>query len=58
MPYYEFVWTDRARSKIELNGLTLEDVEAIICSPWKVEKSRSSGRPLAMGLADDGRTIA
>jgi uncharacterized DUF497 family protein len=55
MPYYEFVWTDRARAKIELHGVTCQDVEEIISRPIKTGRSNSSGRPLAMGFVDDGR---
>jgi uncharacterized DUF497 family protein len=57
MPYYEFVWTERALVKIDLNGVTSEEVEAVICNPFKTDRSNSSGRPLAKGLSDDGRTI-
>lgn len=57
MPYYEFVWTERALEKVAVNGVATEEVEAVICDPVKTGQSNSSGRPLAMGLAEDGRTL-
>jgi hypothetical protein len=57
MPYYEFVWTERALGKISLNGVTQEEVAAVVCDPNVTGYSRSSGRPIAMGPADDGRRI-
>ena len=57
MPYYEFIWTDTALAKIELNDVSQDEVEAAICHPLKVHTSASSGRPLAMALAEDGRML-
>jgi uncharacterized DUF497 family protein len=57
MPYYEFVWTERARTKIELHGATCHDVEEVISRPLKRGRSNSSGRPMAMGFVDDGRWL-
>jgi hypothetical protein len=39
------------------NGLTPDDVEAVICNPLEKTISRSSGRPMATGYAADGRLI-
>ena len=57
MPYYEFIWTERALAKIELNNVTQDEVESVICDPIKTDHSQSSGRPLATGFADDGRLV-
>ena len=57
MPYYEFVWTERARAKIELHGVSCHEVEEVICRPDKTGHSHSSGRPMAMGWLDDGRWL-
>lgn len=58
MPYYEFVWAEFTLEKIDLNGVSQAEVESIICDPLKTDRSNSSGRPMAFGLADDGRMIA
>jgi hypothetical protein len=57
MPYYEFIWTERALAKIELNGVTQNEVESVVSNPIRTGQSRTSGRPLAVGLADDGRLL-
>ncbi|MDZ4685832.1 MAG: hypothetical protein SH850_12255 [Planctomycetaceae bacterium] len=58
MPYYEFWWDERTLEKLSINDVTLEEVEEVICYPERVEKSRSSGIPIAIGAARDGRLIA
>lgn len=58
MPYYEFQWNDTNLFKLDLNSVSPEDFEAVVCHPLKVENSRSSGRPMAFGFAADGRLIA
>lgn len=57
MPYYEFIWTKRARMKIELNGVSQHEVESVISDPAGTGSSNSSGRPLAIGYGDDGRVL-
>ena len=57
MPWYEFFWTERALDKIGLNGVAQHEVESVICDPIRTGDSQSSGRPAAVGLADDGRML-
>jgi hypothetical protein len=58
VPYYEFWWDDRNLAKIDINGLTTDEVESVVCDPIKVDRSRRSGHPIAFGFAGDGRMIA
>jgi uncharacterized DUF497 family protein len=61
MPYFDFIWelTDDGNvAHIAEHGLTPEDVEAIVLDPTHLSVSRSSGRPIAFGYADDGSYVA
>jgi uncharacterized DUF497 family protein len=58
VPYYEFWWDERVLEKLLDNGVSPDDAESVICDPVRIEPSRSSGRPMAFGLASDGRMIA
>jgi hypothetical protein len=49
MPIYEFFWYDENREHVEEHGVTLDEFEAIVCDPLRVEKSRSSSRRVAFG---------
>jgi uncharacterized DUF497 family protein len=40
------------------NGVTQEEVEEVLENPEGVERSRSSGRPIAFGETNTGRIIA
>lgn len=39
------------------NGVSVEDVESIICGPIATGSSRNTGRPMATGITADGRLI-
>ena len=61
MPYFDFIWElteDGNVAHIAEHGLAPEDVEPIVLNPERLSVSRSSGRPIAFGYADDGRYIA
>jgi hypothetical protein len=58
MPYYTFIWTDVAQSKVEANGVTLDDFEDVVCHPLSPATSRSTGRPMAFGWNSEGKMIA
>ena len=61
MPYFDFIWetTDGGNvAHIAEHGLTPEDIEPIVLNPDRLRVSRSSGRPIAFGCAEDGREIA
>jgi uncharacterized DUF497 family protein len=60
MPWYDFIWNYDPGGNVEHiaeHGLTLEDVEGVICNPLETKISRSSGRPMATGYTADGRLI-
>jgi uncharacterized DUF497 family protein len=60
MPWYEVIWNFEPGGNVEHiaeNGLTPEDVEAVIFNPLDTTVSRTSGRPVATGYALDGRLI-
>jgi uncharacterized DUF497 family protein len=58
MPYYEFQWNEENLAKLDINAVSPDDFEEVVCHPVKVEPSRSNGRPIAFGFAADGRLIA
>ena len=39
-------------------GITLEEFEAVVSSPLRTKKSRSSDRLIAFGYTSDGREVA
>lgn len=60
MRWYDFVWdyeTGGNVSHISEHGIAIEDVERIVCNPLGLRTSRTTGRPLAMGLTGDGRLV-
>ena len=57
MPYYFFIWNDEAIAHLAEHGISPEEFEQIVCNPLSDDISRSTGRPVAFGLTDDGRRI-
>lgn len=57
MPIYEFFWYEENREHVEEHGVTMDEFEAVVCEPLRVEKSRSSSRRVAFGYGDDGRKL-
>jgi hypothetical protein len=61
MPWYDIFWNhedaDGNVAHIAANGLTPEDVDAVLMNPDETGISRSSGRPIAFGFVPDGRYI-
>lgn len=59
MPYHEFLWTRRAVDKVMDNGLERAEVEFVVLNASGLPlESRSSGRPMYMGLTMAGDLIA
>ena len=58
MPEYRFLWTDISQEKVQEHGVTLDEFQAVVCDPMWTDTSRSTGRPIAFGLSDDGRMLA
>jgi uncharacterized DUF497 family protein len=61
MPWYEVFWNfedpDGNVAHVAENGLTPEDVNAVLSDPEETGVSRSSGRPIAFGYTPEGRYI-
>jgi hypothetical protein len=61
MPWYDVYWNyadpDGNVAHVAANGLTPEDVGAVLSAPEETGFSRSSGRPIAFGYTPDGRYI-
>lgn len=61
MPWYDFIWNtgvDGNAVHIAEHGIDLVDVETIMCNPIRLQRSRTTGRPIAIGRSSDGRLIA
>jgi uncharacterized DUF497 family protein len=58
MPVHRFIWTDVGQAKVEANGVTLDEFEAVVQKPLRTVRSRTTGRPIAIGIGDDGRLLA
>ena len=60
MPWYDVIWNREPGGNVEHiadNGITPDEVEAVICDPIETSTSRSTGRPVATGYTSDGRLI-
>ncbi len=57
MPYYFFVWNTPIIGHLAEHGISPEEFEQVVCDPLAVRKSRSSGRPVAYGVTEEGRQI-
>ena len=57
MPMYFFVWSDKTVEHLTEHGVTPDEFEFIVQNPEATGVSRSSGRPYAVGMLDDGREL-
>ena len=57
MPTYIFVWTDATVDHLEQHGVSPDEFERIVQDPDSIGISRSTGRPYAVAILDDGREI-
>ena len=58
MPFYLFIWDGENEEHLAEHGITPEEFSEVVCDPYRVEKSRSSGRPIAFGYTSSGRYLA
>jgi len=58
MPYYLFVWDDENEAHMEEHGVSFEEFSEVVCDPDRVDRSRTSGRPIAFGYTSTGRYLA
>jgi uncharacterized DUF497 family protein len=60
MPWYDFIWNSEFGGNalhIAEHGISIEDAEAVVCSPMAIRFSRATGRPMATGVTVDGRLV-
>jgi uncharacterized DUF497 family protein len=60
MPWYDFIWNSEYGGNalhITEHGISIEDAEAVVCSPMAIRFSRATGRPMATGVTADGRLV-
>ncbi len=61
MPWYDFIWNTGENGNaahMAEHGVDIADAESVVCHPLEVCRSRSTGRPIAIGWSSDGRLIA
>ena len=56
MPFYFFVWDGENERHLAEHGVTMEEFAEVVCDPDRLERSRSSGRPIAFGYTSMGST--
>lgn len=57
MPWYDFFWTDDVIEHLADHGISCEDFERVVCSPFDTDFSRASGDLAAFGYTQDRRFI-
>lgn len=58
MPFYIFQWTEEALAHIAEHGVSQDEFEEVVTSPTRVDKSRSTERPIAFGPTTTGKYLA
>jgi uncharacterized DUF497 family protein len=57
VPFYCFIWNDQLEEHLAGHGVTLDEFEEVVCDPDEVDRSRSSGRPIAFGETSTGKYL-
>ncbi len=57
MPMYFFVWSETTVEHLAEHGVTPDEFEFVVQNPEATGISRSSGRPWAVAMMDDGREL-
>jgi hypothetical protein len=57
MPYWDFLWTPPIEAHLAEHGVTPEEFEQVVSSPWDVKPSRRTGFPMARGETNSGRYL-
>lgn len=58
MPFFLFQWTEEIELHLAEHGVIPEEFEEVVCNPDFVQRSRSTGRPIAFGETSTGRILA
>ncbi len=57
MPMYFFQWSQSTVDHLAEHDVTPDDFEFVVQNPESIGISRSSGRPFAVAITDDGREL-
>jgi uncharacterized DUF497 family protein len=57
MAWVEVLWTDANRRHIAEHGIHVAEVEHVLRHPLQTTVSRTTGRPVAVGLTPAGRGV-
>ena len=57
MPFYLFLWTADLVAHIAANGVSQDEFEEVVCSPGRIDTSRTTGRPIAIGVTAERRLL-
>ena len=57
MPFYLFLWTARLGEHLAENCVSQDEFEEVVCGPGKLDMSRTTGRPIAIGTTAVGRLL-
>lgn len=57
MPFYLFVWHDENERHLAEHGISPVEFEEVVCNPVMVDRSRTTGRPIAFGYTSTGRYL-
>ena len=58
MPWIEVFWTPETIEHLAEHGISVDDAEHVLRTASVTDTSRTSGRPIKIGRALDGRRIA
>ena len=57
MPFYLFLWAPQVIAHLAEHDVTQDEFEEIVCDPGRVMISRTTGRPVAIGMTSKGRLL-
>jgi len=57
MPTYIFVWCDKTVEHLEEHAVNPDEFESVVQDPHSNGINRSTGRPYAVSILDDGREV-
>ena len=57
MPMFFFMWSDPTIEHLAEHGVTPDEFEIVVQNPDSTGNSRSTGRPYAVAIMDDGREL-
>lgn len=57
MPFYLFQWTAEIERHLAEHGVTPDEFEEVVCNPAEIKRSRTTGRPIAIGETSTGKIL-